>query len=261
MPGAGRRELNARSNQLAHLLISKGVGANSVVGLMMDRTPMYIVCMVAAYKAGGCWTPLEESLPEDRLAGMAQVSPQTGPSFITRLTHISCSRSLHAACMRLVPRMACADQGAWPALLLQDSNAKVVLAHSYNVARAKKMLAEMGVKAEVVDLDAFWADSADKLSSTNPAPGRSGLSDLAYILFTSGSTGRPKGVMIGHRAMNDFITHCIWYAKLDNTDVGFVTAAISVSTCNNSAALAFSCAIEHTACLVGALWSLLSGPQ
>ena len=61
-------ELNQSANKLAHYLMSIGVGPESFVGLMLDRSPEMIVAVLAILKAGGAYVPLDPSLPPARLA-------------------------------------------------------------------------------------------------------------------------------------------------------------------------------------------------
>jgi len=67
-------ELNARSNQLAHVLRGKGIGSNQVVGIMMERTLDSIVAMLGVLKAGGAYVPIDPSLPAERVAYMLEDS-------------------------------------------------------------------------------------------------------------------------------------------------------------------------------------------
>jgi amino acid adenylation domain-containing protein len=64
------RELNARANQLAHYLISMGVGPEVLVGLSVDRSVQLIIGLLAILKAGAAYVPLDPSYPTDRLAFM-----------------------------------------------------------------------------------------------------------------------------------------------------------------------------------------------
>ena len=68
------RELNARSAALASLLREKGVGRGVVCGLMLPRGRDYIEWMLAVARAGGCFMPLDPSLPETRLVYMMKNS-------------------------------------------------------------------------------------------------------------------------------------------------------------------------------------------
>jgi len=60
-------ELNERANQLAGYLISRGVGPESVVGIMMERSPDMIVSLLGVLKAGGAYLPLDPDYPQERL--------------------------------------------------------------------------------------------------------------------------------------------------------------------------------------------------
>jgi len=62
--------LNARANQLAHLLQRLGVGPDVVVGVCMQRSAEMLLGMLAVLKAGGAYLPLDSSYPPERLAFM-----------------------------------------------------------------------------------------------------------------------------------------------------------------------------------------------
>ncbi|MGZ3458873.1 MAG: amino acid adenylation domain-containing protein, partial [Archangium sp.] len=69
------RQLEERSNQLAHLLRSHGVGPDSLVALCLERSLELIVSLVAILKAGGAYLPLDTSYPAQRLAFMLEDAP------------------------------------------------------------------------------------------------------------------------------------------------------------------------------------------
>jgi iturin family lipopeptide synthetase B len=60
------RELNKRSHQLAVLLHAGGVGIDSIVGLMVERSLEMIVGMLAIMKAGGAYLPIDPEYPKAR---------------------------------------------------------------------------------------------------------------------------------------------------------------------------------------------------
>ena len=62
--------LDRQANQLAHHLRSLGVGAETVVGLCVERSPGLIVGVLGILKAGGAYLPLDAGYPDDRLAFM-----------------------------------------------------------------------------------------------------------------------------------------------------------------------------------------------
>jgi len=65
-------ELNARANQLARHLRSKGVGPDELVALCVERSVEMIVGLLGALKAGGGYLPLDPEYPSDRLAYMVE---------------------------------------------------------------------------------------------------------------------------------------------------------------------------------------------
>ncbi|MHC5918031.1 MAG: AMP-binding protein, partial [Nostoc sp.] len=71
------KELNIRSNQLAHYLKKLGVVPDVLVGICVEPTLDMIVALLGILKAGGAYLPLDPSLPQERLDFMledAQVS-------------------------------------------------------------------------------------------------------------------------------------------------------------------------------------------
>ena len=66
------RELNQRSNQLAHRLIKLGVEPDVLVGICADRSMEMVVGLLGVLKAGGAYVPLDPGYPKERLAFMLQ---------------------------------------------------------------------------------------------------------------------------------------------------------------------------------------------
>lgn len=65
-------QLNARANKIAHRLRRGGVGRGSRVGVMLGRSPWMLAALLAAWKAGACYVPLDPDFPAERLAYMAE---------------------------------------------------------------------------------------------------------------------------------------------------------------------------------------------
>ena len=65
-------ELNARANQLAHRLRKLGVGPESLVALLLGRSPEMVVGLLGVLKAGGAYVPLDVAQPKERLSLMLQ---------------------------------------------------------------------------------------------------------------------------------------------------------------------------------------------
>ncbi|WP_443098601.1 non-ribosomal peptide synthetase [Streptomyces fulvorobeus] len=63
-------ELNRESNQLAHELIARGVGAEQLVALALPRSERLTLSMLAVLKAGAAYLPIDPGLPGDRIGFM-----------------------------------------------------------------------------------------------------------------------------------------------------------------------------------------------
>ncbi|MER7792297.1 amino acid adenylation domain-containing protein [Streptomyces sp. NPDC097640] len=61
------RQLNERANQLAHHLISLGVGPEDYVALALPHTESAIIAVFAVLKAGAAYVPVDPSYPRDRI--------------------------------------------------------------------------------------------------------------------------------------------------------------------------------------------------
>ena len=68
------RELNARANQLAHYLLKQGLKPEMLVGLGMERSVEMVIGLLAVFKAGGAYLPLDPTYPQERLEFMMQDS-------------------------------------------------------------------------------------------------------------------------------------------------------------------------------------------
>ncbi|HEX2077660.1 MAG TPA: amino acid adenylation domain-containing protein [Longimicrobium sp.] len=65
-------ELDARANRVAHALRGRGVGPDARVGLLLERSPETIACILGVLKAGGAYVPLDPGYPADRLRFIAE---------------------------------------------------------------------------------------------------------------------------------------------------------------------------------------------
>ncbi|MBE6048598.1 MAG: amino acid adenylation domain-containing protein, partial [Clostridium sp.] len=60
-------DLNKKSNQLANLLRLKGVKNNKFVAVICDKSIELLISILAVFKAGGAYIPIDPSLPQDRI--------------------------------------------------------------------------------------------------------------------------------------------------------------------------------------------------
>ena len=66
------KELNSRANQLARHLRGRGVSAEVLVGILMERSVEMVVGALAILKAGGAYVPLDPGYPRERLRLMIE---------------------------------------------------------------------------------------------------------------------------------------------------------------------------------------------
>ncbi|MFD3654034.1 amino acid adenylation domain-containing protein [Streptomyces sp. NPDC058620] len=90
------RELNERANRLAHYLRSVvELRPNDLVGLVLDKSELTITAILAVWKAGAAYVPIDPGYPDDRIAFMLQ---DTGARLVvTNAAHGERLRALPAA--------------------------------------------------------------------------------------------------------------------------------------------------------------------
>jgi amino acid adenylation domain-containing protein len=93
------RELNKKSNQLACLLRDKGVQADTIVAIMVERSIEMIIGILGILKSGGAYLPIDVEYPEDRIkymladssAGIMLTSPDLSGkiTFVKEILHLT----------------------------------------------------------------------------------------------------------------------------------------------------------------------------
>ena len=91
------RELNSRSNRLAHFLCSLGAGPGRIVGVYLDRSFDSVVALLAILKCGAIYLPLDPKYPKDRLEFMIEDS-----AIALLVAHSSRQESLPATSARVL---------------------------------------------------------------------------------------------------------------------------------------------------------------
>ncbi|MFJ5952260.1 amino acid adenylation domain-containing protein [Streptomyces noursei] len=64
------RELNERANRLGRALLERGLGHEDVVAVVTERNLDWLAAVLAVFKAGGVYLPIEPGFPADRIATM-----------------------------------------------------------------------------------------------------------------------------------------------------------------------------------------------
>ncbi len=68
------KELNEKSNRLAHYLITKGVTEETLVPIVIERSFEMIIGILGILKAGGAYVPIDPQYPEERITYMLEDS-------------------------------------------------------------------------------------------------------------------------------------------------------------------------------------------
>ncbi len=71
------RELNERSNRLARSLVARGLEKEGVVAVVTERNLDWLASVLAIFKSGGVYLPVEPHFPADRIARMLSRSECT----------------------------------------------------------------------------------------------------------------------------------------------------------------------------------------
>ncbi|WP_249650833.1 AMP-binding protein, partial [Lysinibacillus sp. D4A3_S15] len=60
------RQLNQKSNQVAHMLMANGLQKGDYLAIIMDRSKETIISLLGVLKAGGVYVPIDPSYPKER---------------------------------------------------------------------------------------------------------------------------------------------------------------------------------------------------
>ncbi|WP_149096475.1 non-ribosomal peptide synthetase, partial [Paenibacillus terrae] len=169
-------ELNERANRLAATLRASGIGRETIVGILAERSVAVLVAVLAVWKAGGAYVPLDPDYPADRVRFMLEDS---GAKVLLTQTPL---RERAEAWLD-------EEELALAAVLYLDDEA------SYSEERANAPIVSGKLTDAVDDGDESHQNvGTDSFHEARPE-------DLAYVIYTSGTTGKPKGVMIEHRSL------------------------------------------------------------
>lgn len=67
-------QLNAKANQLARVLKRSGIGTDQLVGILLERSPLMVASILAVWKSGGAYIPLDPEYPVRRIGEILQDS-------------------------------------------------------------------------------------------------------------------------------------------------------------------------------------------
>jgi natural product biosynthesis luciferase-like monooxygenase protein len=118
------RELNERANRLAHYLSGLGVGAESLVGICVERSAEMVTGLLGILKAGAAYVPIDPTYPRERIA---YTLTDAGVSVL--LTQ----ESLRAVLPQHEARLICLDSD-WPEIAQERADNPEALIKASNLA-------------------------------------------------------------------------------------------------------------------------------
>jgi amino acid adenylation domain-containing protein len=136
------RELEHRSNQLAHALRKLGIGSETLVAICLERSPELIVGLLGILKAGGAYVPMDPGYPPERLAFILEDS-QARVLVTNRELHCRWP-NLNTGTIHLDPDwQEIADQSVGtPANVVSSTNLAYVIYTSGSTGKPKGVLIE-----------------------------------------------------------------------------------------------------------------------
>jgi amino acid adenylation domain-containing protein/non-ribosomal peptide synthase protein (TIGR01720 family) len=186
------KQLNHRAASIAAALFERGIGRGVVVPLLAERGIELLTAMLAIFKTGAAYVPLD---PDHPWARLRQIINERGNGEPLVLTDGSFAAEPNAA----KPN---ADEPEAP---VSESDSNVTVLMLDDLLNRGSLLADRGE----------WVrNQASDISS-----------DLAYVIYTSGSTGVPKGAMVEHGGMLNHLMAKVADLRLTRADTIAQTAS------------------------------------
>ncbi|MGD0404947.1 MAG: amino acid adenylation domain-containing protein [Candidatus Acidiferrales bacterium] len=164
------RELNERSNQLAHYLQKQGIAPNALVGICAERSIEMVVALLAILKAGGAYVPLDPEYPTERLAMMIEDSET--PGVLTQqklLAHFS-SRETPTFCLDTDWKSLASESTANLDIAVSPSDAAYAIYTSGSTGKPKGVVnVHQGIVNRLLWMqDAYRLTSDDRVLQKTP---------------------------------------------------------------------------------------------
>ncbi|MBK8395601.1 MAG: amino acid adenylation domain-containing protein [Leptospiraceae bacterium] len=178
-------ELDLRVTQISYHLYEAGIREGDVVALWMEKSPEYIVYVLAIWKLGAAFLPLDEKTPEARVDWICR---DAKVKLLVTGDSLPCDNASSEAASRHRRRNSDTEKE-------KEFTTK-------GTKNAKKRQDYFTNSFVNFALGVFTEPNRSK--AENPYP-KLHADTVAYIIYTSGSTGNPKGVVVTHEGIVNFL--------------------------------------------------------
>ena len=150
------RELDTRSNQIAHALIRLGVGRDIRVAVLLDRSIELIAALLGVLKAGGAYVPIEPTNPADRIEFVLNDSHSA--VLLTDREHLAALGAVRATCLVIEPNFANLHDAPSekPQVQVDTDALAYVIYTSGSTGQPKGVLIEHGHVARLFEATRSW---------------------------------------------------------------------------------------------------------
>jgi len=201
------RELDARANPLAHHLVRLGVGPDSRVGVLLERSAELIVSILAVLKAGGCYVPLDPGYPAERLRLM--LADSSARVLLTRggMASALSGSDVRAVCLDQIAGALASEPAEAPHSGATAENLAYIVYTSGSTGKPKGvMVAHRHVVQLVVETDYVRIRPGDRVAQASNAS-FDALTFEAWGAFLNGATlvGIPRDVLLSPPALRELL--------------------------------------------------------
>jgi amino acid adenylation domain-containing protein len=196
------KELNQRSNQLAHYLQKQGVKAETLVPICVERSLEMIIGILGILKAGGAYVPIDPEYPQDRISYMLE---DTGASIIlsSKASKVKLTSSVTVIELDTDRKQIEKEKDSNPEAVITPEQLAYVIYTSGSTGKPK------GVMIEHKNAYSFIAWCRQEFSSSNfdiVYASTSICFDLSiFELFYPLSIGKPVRILENGLAISDYL--------------------------------------------------------
>ncbi|MGW1601932.1 amino acid adenylation domain-containing protein, partial [Streptomyces eurythermus] len=170
---AGRQltyaELDARADALAHALVAHGAVPDRPVGVLLPRGPDLVVTLLAVWRAGAAYLPLDPGHPSARLSGLVE---QTGLALVVTdgAGHARVTAAGATAVRADAPARGIAPAGGFARAAVEPGGAAYVMHTSGSTGRPKGVVIDHAGLANRVRwaISALGLDASDRVLQKTP---------------------------------------------------------------------------------------------